>query len=234
MSGTVEFSIFSLFTQSDLMGKAVMLVLIFASIWSWSIIISKTSLLKKLKFKTAQFEKQFWSGGSLDTLYKSVGSQAQDPMSSIFSAAMKEWNRSSSIMKSSKKSSMSGANLRQRMDRMMQVTLEREMDKLENQMGFLASVGAVSPFIGLFGTVWGIMESFTAIGSVQNTSLPVIAPGIASALAATALGLIAAIPAVIFYNKLSTEINRYEMRLDNFTGEFENIISRQIDEDEHK
>ena len=153
-----------------------------------------------------------------------------DPMSAIFVAAMSEWRRSSGVLNGG----IHGTSLQQRIDRVMQITLDREVDRMEKRMTFLASTGSVSPFIGLFGTVWGIMNSFHSIGASNNTSLAVVAPGIAEALFATALGLVAAIPAVLAYNKLSSDMNRYAKTLENFAGEFSTILSRQIDDTTHR
>jgi biopolymer transport protein TolQ len=227
--GGYTFSILSLFTEADLITKLVSILLVIASIWSWAIVIEKLFVIKKIKNLTDKFENKFWSGGSLDDLFEAVKNKAVDPMSKIFVSAMREWRRSSPILnKKVTKSQIS--NINQRMDKVMEIALDREMEKLENRMNFLASTGSVAPLVGLFGTVWGIMNSFSAIGESQSTSLGVIAPGISVALATTALGLIAAIPAVIFYNKITSKLLNYQSRLENFSGEFSAIISRQIDE----
>lgn len=221
----------ALFMQADIIVKFVMVALVVASICSWAIIFDKISVLKLVKLKTKKFEERFWSGGSLDELFEYIGSKPTNPMAAVFVAAMKEWKKAN-ISKSSKSSrgvQLRGVSLQQRIEKAMQITLDREIDSLENKLGFLASTGSVSPFVGLFGTVWGIMNSFNAIGAMQNTSLAIVAPGIAEALFATALGLVAAIPAVVAYNKFSTDIDRYAKRLENFSGEFATIMSRQID-----
>ncbi|MCT4552692.1 MAG: protein TolQ [Alphaproteobacteria bacterium] len=223
------FSILHLFTEADFIVRTISVLLLFASIYAWSIIIEKIFMMKRVKHATKLFEDAFWSGGDLDALYKKLEGKAFDPMSVVFTAAMKEWKRSSKILLKSITDSKVN-NLYQRVDRIMGMTVEQESEKLEKKMTFLASVGSVAPFVGLFGTVWGIMESFSAIGSAKSTSIGVIAPGIATALSTTALGLIAAIPAVIGFNKLMDSISRYEMRLENFASEFFTIISRQIDE----
>jgi biopolymer transport protein TolQ len=223
-----EFSLWGLFLQADIVVKAVMLGLILASIWSWGIMFDKIFRLRSLTKKAERFEEKFWSGSSLEELYDRVGPRPPDPMSSIFVAAMREWRRSSSKGKEGKPDNMAG--LGQRIDRVMRISLEREMDHLQRRMTFLASTGAVAPFLGLFGTVWGIMNTFSAIGASSDTSLATVAPGIAEALFATALGLVAAIPAVIAYNSISSDMNRYALRLENFAGEFGAILSRQLEE----
>lgn len=227
--GNYTFSLIHLFTESDFVIRLVSILLLFASIWSWAIVIEKYFVLKRIYAQTKKFESKFWSGGSLDELYEQLKNKAKVPMSLVFVAAMREWKRSAPII-SKKSSKLTAANIHQRMDRVMQIAIDREVEKLENRMNFLASTGSVAPFVGLFGTVWGVMNSFSAIGESQSTSLGVIAPGIAVALATTALGLIAAIPAVIFYNNLTSRILKYEAKLQNFAGEFGAIISRQIDE----
>ncbi|MBI3706487.1 MAG: protein TolQ [Proteobacteria bacterium] len=225
---THDLSVWNLLVHTDAISKAVILILILASFWSWAIIIEKALRVRRLNAQANDFEDQFWSGGSLDDLYDRVGNQPQDPMSAMFGAAMREWRRSASR-------GLGGVNeiragLAQRIERVMQVTHGREMDRLERYMTFLASVGSTAPFIGLFGTVWGIMNSFQAIGATKNTTLAVVAPGISEALFATALGLVAAIPAVIAYNKLSSDLARYGGRLEAFASEFGAILSRQLEE----
>ncbi|MBF0095137.1 MAG: protein TolQ [Alphaproteobacteria bacterium] len=226
-AAVVDLSMWSLFMRADLIVKAVILLLLMASFWSWAIIFDKILRIRKLNARADHFEESFWSGGSLDELYDRIGSRPIDPMASVFVAAMREWRRATSRGVSHEAGRVS---LPQRIDRVMQVALGRELDQLERRVGFLASTGSVAPFIGLFGTVWGIMNSFHAIGMSKNTSLAVVAPGIAEALFATALGLVAAIPAVIAYNKVSTDIDRYAKRLEAFSGEFGAILSRQLEE----
>jgi biopolymer transport protein TolQ len=228
MEAQSDLSMITLFLQADLVVKAVMIALMGASVWSWAIIFEKIRRLTTLNRDAREFEEQFWSGGPLDDLYDRIGKNAKDPMSAIFVAAMREWRRS--IERTRTEAASLKTSLAQRIERVMQITSERELERIEARMGFLASTGSVSPFIGLFGTVWGIMNSFHAIGMSKNTSLAVVAPGIAEALFATALGLVAAIPAVIAYNKLSTDIDRYAKRLEIFSGEFSAIVSRQLDE----
>ena len=226
LSGSVsnDMSVWGLFLQADLVVKVVLILLIIASLWSWAIIFEKTLRLRKLWAQADLFEDAFWSGGSLDDLFDRTPKLPSDPMSAIFNAAMREWRRSSS------RSHTDHAGLSQRIERVMYVTLGREMDNAERHMTFLASVGSTAPFIGLFGTVWGIMDSFQAIAMTKDTSLAVVAPGIAEALFATALGLVAAIPAVLAYNKFSNEFGRYAARLEAFSSEFGAIISRQLEE----
>ena len=223
-------SIWELFLAADPVVKAVMLLLILASIWCWAIIFDKISQLRKLRRKAQEFEDMFWSGGSLEDLYDRIGGTPADPMASVFAAAMREWRRSSARRLATKGDDIR-ASMRQRIEQVMSLTMGREMERLESNLSFLASVGSTAPFIGLFGTVWGIMNSFQSIAATKNTSLAVVAPGIAEALFATALGLIAAIPAVIAFNKISNDLGRYANRLENFSAEFGAILSRQIDEE---
>jgi len=223
-----DLSLLGLFMQADIVVKLVMLILLLASFWSWAIIFEKAMRLKRLNGRAGQFGESFWSGGSLEELFDRISSRPTDPMATIFVAAMREWRRSAS--KGLLISDQLRAGLQQRIDRVMQITVGREMEQVERQMVFLASVGAAAPFIGLFGTVWGIMNSFASIAASKNTSLAVVAPGIAEALFATALGLVAAIPAVLAYNKLSNDLGRYALKLDTFAGEFGAILSRQLEE----
>ncbi|CCG40041.1 protein TolQ [Magnetospirillum molischianum] len=223
-----DLSMWALFMRADIIVKMVMLALIGASFWCWAIIFDKILKVRQLTQRADQFEESFWSGGSLEELYDRIGSRPLDPMSSVFVAAMREWRRTAA--KGLTDRDTTRASLPQRIDRVMNVTLGREMDLLERRLGFLASVGSTAPFVGLFGTVWGIMNSFQSIAATKNTSLAVVAPGIAEALFATALGLVAAIPAVIAYNKISTDLDRYGKRLENFAGEFGAILSRQLEE----
>ncbi|MBV8537233.1 MAG: protein TolQ [Alphaproteobacteria bacterium] len=227
-TGAVDLTVIGLFLHADWIVKGVLVLLLLASIWSWAIIIEKIFRLRKLDGQAGDFEDLFWSGGALEDLYDRVGVQPADPMSAMFGAAMREWRRSAA--RGTATATQMRAGLQQRIERVMYVTLGREMDRLERYMTFLASVGSTAPFIGLFGTVWGIMNSFHAIGASKNTSLAVVAPGISEALFATALGLVAAIPAVIAYNKLSSDLTRYAGRLEAFAGEFGAILSRQLEE----
>ena len=222
-----DLSVWGLFLEADVVVKIVMIGLILASFWCWAIIFDKVVRLKKLQKKANTFEDEFWSGGSLEDLYDRLGPRDLDPMGSIFAAAMREWRRASAMGSGRERNA---AGLQQRVERVMDITLGREMDRLERQMIFLASVGSSAPFVGLFGTVWGIMNAFTSIAASKNTSLAVVAPGIAEALFATALGLVAAIPAVIAYNKISSDLDNYAGRLEAFAGEFTAILSRQLEE----
>lgn len=223
-----DLSIIHMVASADIVVQIVMAMLALSSIWVWAVIIDKFFRLRKLNSQALKFEEAFWSGGSLEDLYERIGSRPRDPMAAIFASAMREWRRTTA--KGLSGTDAMRTSLKQRMERVMHVTMGREMDALEKQMTFLASVGSSAPFVGLFGTVWGIMNAFQSIAASQNTSLAVVAPGIAEALFATALGLVAAIPAVLGYNKISTELGRYHNRLENFTGEFEAIVSRQLEE----
>ncbi len=222
--GSADLSLIGLFLQAHLIVKIVMAGLVLASIWVWAIIIDKTILFARMKRQMDRFETTFWSGQSLEELYRSLSSRQNHAMAAIFVAAMREWKRSY------EGGARSLAGLTQRLDKVMNVTISREVERLENRLLVLATVGSAGPFIGLFGTVWGIMTSFQSIAASKNTSLAVVAPGIAEALFATAIGLIAAIPATIFYNKFVSQVNRQASRLDGFADEFSAILSRQIDE----
>ncbi len=223
-----EMSVWGLFVRADVVVKAAIVILVLASFWCWAITFDKVIRMRRLNRLASRFEESFWSGGSLEELYDQVGTRPRDPMTAVFAAAMREWRRSSDGGLT--KQDAMRAGIGQRIERVMQVALGREMVRLERYMSFLASVGSTAPFIGLFGTVWGIMNSFQSIAAMKNTSLVVVAPGLAEALFATALGLVAAIPAVIAYNKLSTDLGRYANRLEHFAGEFTAILSRQLEE----
>ncbi len=225
-----DLSIWGLFMQADIIVKAVMMMLFFASVWSWTIILGKRHTLNKLNKRANRFEDAFWSGEPLDKLYQRVKKSPDDPILKTFAAGMEEWQAGVSHGVPSKESIQ--ASLRQRVERAMTVTIAKEMARLERGMTFLASIGSTAPFIGLFGTVWGIMNSFSSIAASNNTSLAVVAPGIAEALFATALGLVAAIPAVIAYNIFSNGLNSYAGRLDAFISEFSTILSRHLDRHE--
>jgi biopolymer transport protein TolQ len=223
-----DLTIWGLFADADLVVQVVLIMLLLASFWTWAIIFEKWLRMRRLKARAEDFEEDFWSGGSLDDLYEQMDQRPNDPMSAIFVSAMKEWRRSTA--RGGLENERNKVSLQQRIERVMEITLGREMQRLERQMIFLASVGSAAPFVGLFGTVWGIMNAFTSIAASKNTTLVVVAPGIAEALFATALGLVAAIPAVIGFNKLSTDLGRYSGRLDAFAGEFAAILSRQLEE----
>jgi biopolymer transport protein TolQ len=229
LAGSVarDLSMWGLFLQADLVVKIVMLILLFASFWCWAIIFEKLLRMRRLQTQAAHFEEAFWSGGSLDDLYDRLSARVTDPMGAVFVTAMREWRRS---VGKGAGGPERRASLPDRIERVMRITVGREMEQLERYMNFLASVGSTAPFVGLFGTVWGIMNSFHAIALTKNTTLAVVAPGIAEALFATALGLVAAIPAVVAYNKLSNDLARYAGRLEAFTGEFTAILSRQVEE----
>ncbi len=228
LAGTVthDLSPFGLFMNADLVGKLVILMLVFASVWCWTIIFDKLRMLKATKRRADKFEEAFWSGEPLDKLYERVRQSRPDPILKTFLSGMEEWRLGMSDKNAS--ADNLATNLQQRIERNMAVTIGREMEKLERSMTFLANVGSAAPFIGLFGTVWGIMRSFTAIAGSKNASLAVVAPGIAEALFATAIGLVAAIPAVIAYNKFSSDLNRYNDRLENFATEFSAILGRHL------
>ena len=218
------FSILSLFWQAHIVVKLVMIGLIVASVWCWAIIFDKWMLFARARRQMDKFEDTFWSGQSLEALYNQVSERSGHGMPALFVAAMREWKRTY------ESGARSMVGLAGRIDRVMNVTLAREIDRLERRLLVLATVGSAAPFVGLFGTVWGIMTSFQAIAASKNTNLAVVAPGIAEALLATALGLLAAIPAVIFYNKFASQVTRLSMRMEGFADEFAAILSRQIDE----
>ena len=222
-----SFSIVSMFLRADIIVKAVMILLVLASLWSWTIIFNKLVALQGLKRKARRFEKLFWSGQSLDELYQQFAARNDHPLAAMFIAGLREWRRA--FEGGNPRESMLGS-VKDRIDKAMSVTILRETDGIEKNLGILATIGSVSPFVGLFGTVWGIMNSFSAIAARHDTTLAVVAPGIAEALFATAMGLLAAIPAVIFYNRFVNEIGRYTNSLDAFADEFSAILSRQLDE----
>jgi biopolymer transport protein TolQ len=219
-----QFTMMSMFLRADLVVKSVMVMLVLASIWCWAIIFEKLLTVRRLNKRSDEFEQAFWSGKSLDDLFDKVSSNPRDPMSAVFAAAMREWRRVSGNTSENFK-----VGLADRIERVMQITVNREMDRAEKYMTFLATTGATAPFVGLFGTVWGIMHSFQSIAISSNSSLAVVAPGIAEALFATALGLLAAIPAVVAFNKLNRDLDRYAGRLESFAGEFVAILSREMD-----
>ncbi len=221
-----DLSLITLFLQADIVVKLVMVLLLFASIWVWAVVFEKITTLRRVNRLAAAFEDRFWSGGSLEDLYEQEGVRPAHPMAAVFGAAMGEWRRSSRVAGAD----MARGSVRDRIDRAMTVTVTREMERLERWMVFLASVGSIAPFVGLFGTVWGIMHSFSAIAAMHNTNLAVVAPGIAEALFATAIGLVAAIPAVLAYNQISTSLARFASRLEGFGVEFGAILSRQSEE----
>src|SRR5580698_9595330 len=221
-----DLSLVSLFLQADIVVKLVMLLLLLASVWVWAVVFEKITALRRVNRTADAFEDRFWSGGSLEDLYEQEGVRPASPMAAVFGAAMGEWRRSAKVAGAD----LARGSVRDRVDRAMGVTVVREMERLERWMVFLASVGSIAPFVGLFGTVWGIMHSFSAIAAMHNTNLAVVAPGIAEALFATAIGLVAAIPAVLAYNKISTDLGRFASRLEGFATEFGAILSRQSEE----
>jgi biopolymer transport protein TolQ len=221
-----DLSLFTLFWHAHWIVKAVMIGLLVCSIWVWAIAIDKFVLFSRTSRAMDRFEQAFWSGESLDELYRSLSARPTHSMAALFVAAMREWKRSF------EGSHKSFAGLQMRIEKVMQVTIAREIERLERRLLVLATIGSAGPFVGLFGTVWGIMTSFQSIAASKNTSLAVVAPGIAEALFATAIGLVAAIPATIFYNKFAGEVNKQAQRLEGFADEFSAILSRQIDERE--
>ena len=224
LAATSDVTLWSLFMQAGLVVKIVMLGLIGASIWTWAIVADKWISFGKFRRQLDQFEQVFWSGQSLEELYRTLSDRKSSGMSAIFVSAMREWK------KSFERGAKSPIGLQMRIDKAMDVTLSRESDLLESRLGSLATIGSAAPFIGLFGTVVGIMTSFQAIAGSKSTNLAVVAPGIAEALLATAIGLLAAIPAVIAYNKFSADAGKLSARMEGFADEFSGILSRQIDE----
>jgi biopolymer transport protein TolQ len=219
-----DLSIFGLFLQAHWVVKLVMIGLLACSVWVWAIAVDKVLLYTRTRKAMDRFEQAFWSGQSLEELYRSVSAKPSHSMAALFVAAMREWKRSFEGQ------ARSFAGLQMRIEKVMDVSIAREVERLERRLLVLATVGSAGPFVGLFGTVWGIMNSFQSIAASKNTSLAVVAPGIAEALFATAIGLVAAIPATIFYNKFASEVNKQAQRLEGFADEFAAILSRQIDE----
>lgn len=219
-----EISFFALFWQAHIVVQVVMIGLMAASVWCWAIIVDKIFLMGRTRRQMNRFETVFWSGQSLEELYNTLQNRTNHAMAALFVSAMREWKRSHEGAKPAI------GSLQQRIDRVMDVTIQREAERLENRLLILATVGSAAPFIGLFGTVWGIMTAFQAIAASESTNLAVVAPGIAEALFATALGLLAAIPAVIAYNKFSSDVSKAVNRMEGFADEFSAILSRQIDE----
>ncbi len=220
-----DFSMFGLFMQADIVVKSVIVILIIASLYSWNVIISKIMRMRQLKKLEKEFEEIFWSGNSFEDLYETLNFNNSDPKSKIFCAAILEWKKS----KSQFNDQIDLNSLKDRMQRSMSVIFNKESENVEKNLTFLATAGSTAPFIGLFGTVWGIMNSFKSIAIAQNTNLAVVAPGIAEALFATALGLFVAIPAVVAYNKISNDISKYFISLETFMDEFTTIFFRQLE-----
>lgn len=220
-----QISLWHLLFQASWPVFIVMIGLAMASVWCWAIIFEKFYAVRRMNTANDRFETTFWSGKSLEDLYNAMGNRSTMGLSAIFVAAMQEWKRSQGAAMRA-----GFAGVQKRIEKVMDVAIQKEMGGLESRLLFLATVGSAGPFVGLFGTVWGIMTSFQGIASSQNTNLAVVAPGIAEALFATAIGLVAAIPATIFYNMYSADASKIGMRLENFADEFSAIISRQLDE----
>ena len=220
-------SIFSLISSSDIIGKSVMLMLLIVSIWSWAIILDKIFKLAQVQRRMKNFENVFWSGGVLEQLYESIKRSVNNPLALIFVSAMDECNS----LSTKGLSDVLKNNHKERITNSMYLAQNREVEKLEKNLSFLATVGSSAPFVGLFGTVWGIMHSFQSIATSKNTSLAVVAPGIAEALLATAIGLFAAIPAVIFYNYLISRITLINNKIEDFISELNSILSKAIDQE---
>ena len=218
LASNTDFSLWSLFLRADFIVKSVILTLIACSIYSWAIIIEKFKLFKKINIESEEFEEKFWRSKSAETFYNSLPANLENPMALLFKEAMQ------TLLKAKNK-----ANLSDRMSGMLEVSIEKQISKIDKGFTFLATVGSTAPFIGLFGTVWGIMNSFQSIAISRNTSLAIVAPGIAEALFATALGLLAAIPAVVAYNKISSDLSKYFVSLETFMDEFTTIFFRQLE-----
>ena len=213
LASNTDFSIINLFIRADIIIKTVIIILIVSSIYSWAIIFEKIKMFKRINKSTEEFENKFWKSKSAESFYNSLPNSVNDPMANVFRYSM-------DIMLKSKRSS----NLNEKMSRMLEINTDQQMEKIEKRYTFLATVGSTAPFIGLFGTVWGIMNSFQSIAISRNTSLAIVAPGIAEALFATALGLLAAIPAVIAYNKFTNDSKKYFQKLENFSKRLLSII----------
>ena len=213
LGSNTDFSIIQLFIRADFIVKSVIVILVLASIFSWALIIDKYRTFKKINLSTDEFEEKFWKAKSAESFYNNLSPNSDDPLTNIFRSGMNE------LLKTKSRSSN-----RERVTRILEISTEEEMQLIEKYFTFLASVGSTAPFIGLFGTVWGIMNSFQSIAISRNTSLAIVAPGIAEALFATALGLLAAIPAVVAYNKFTSDSRKYSGRIENFSKRFISII----------
>ena len=213
LASNADFSMIKLFVRADLIIKTVILILIVSSIYSWAIIFEKIKLFKKINKSTEEFEEKFWKSKSAESFYNNLPANVNDPMANVFKSSM-------NVLLKSKRSS----NLNEKMSRMLEINIEQQMEKIEKRYIFLATVGSTAPFIGLFGTVWGIINSFQSIAISRNTSLAIVAPGIAEALFATALGLLAAIPAVVAFNKFTSDSKKYTQKLENFSKRLLSII----------
>ena len=225
LTDSLDVSIWGLILQADIVVRLVMFILLLLSIISWSIIFEKYTRLRRLNRKAESFENEFWSGMNIEKIHKNVGNNSSHPMEAIFLSGMKELNNSPV---SKNLSAVDNQIIGNRIEKRMLTTLNKEVEVLEKNISFLATTGSAAPFIGLFGTVWGIMNSFQSIATAKNTSLTIVAPGIAEALLATAMGLLAAIPAVIAYNRIAADMNRYSGRLEIFLNDFSSILSRHI------
>ena len=223
MEAATDYTMWALFARATILVKLVMIMLIMASVWCWAVIVDKIVQYRKARAEAAVFDRSFWSGEPLNDLFDQIGTNPQGPSQRIFVAGMLEWQRSLRT----DGGFIAGAQAR--IDRSMDVAIAKEAETLQSGLPVLATVGSVTPFVGLFGTVWGIMHSFIGIAEQQNTNLAVVAPGIAEALLATGLGLLAAIPAVIFYNKLSADSDKIVAGYEAFADEFATILSRQLD-----
>ncbi len=223
MAQEIDFSLLALFARATIVVKIVMIALIIMSFWSWAIIIQKHIMMRASRKEASVFDRAFWSGEPLDELFEKIGPEAEGPSEKIFAAGMLEWRRSH------RQDGGLIAGAQARIDRAMDVAISRESERLNNGLSFLATTGSTAPFIGLFGTVWGIKHAFEQIAISQNTNLAVVAPGIAEALLATGIGLVAAIPAVVFYNKLNADSERVLGGYEAFADEFATILSRQLD-----
>ena len=213
LASSADFSILKLFVRADFIVKSVIIILIVSSIYSWAVIFEKIKMFRKINKSTEEFENKFWKSKSAESFYHNLPTTSEDPMANVFRKSME-------VMLKSRKSS----NLNEKMSRMLEINIEQQMEKIEKSYTFLATVGSTAPFIGLFGTVWGIMNSFQSIAISRNTSLAIVAPGIAEALFATALGLLAAIPAVVAFNKFTSDSKKYSQKLENFSKRFLSII----------
>ena len=213
LASSADFSIINLFVRADIIVKSVIIILIACSIYSWAIIIEKIKLFKKINISSDEFEEKFWKSKSAESFYNNIPRNIEDPMALVFKASMEAAFKT-----------RSKTQLNERLSNMLQINIEKQMEKIEKSYTFLATVGSTAPFIGLFGTVWGIMNSFQSIAISRNTSLAIVAPGIAEALFATALGLLAAIPAVVAYNKFNSDSKKYSQKLENFSKRFLSII----------
>ena len=213
LASSTDFSILQLFIRADIIVKSVIIILIVSSIYSWAIIFEKIKLFKKINSSSQDFENKFWKSKSAESFYNNLPTNVEDPMTNVFKSSMQ-------VLLKSKRSS----TLDQKMSNMLEINIEEQMEKIEKKYTFLATVGSTAPFIGLFGTVWGIMNSFQSIAISRNTSLAIVAPGIAEALFATALGLLAAIPAVVAFNKFTSDSKKYSQKLENFSKRFLSII----------